>query len=213
MQTSKEVSILPIQSSYEVDGKTIKAEVLNEEPLIMKLHNVLTDEECEKLIENARDRLHRSRLANKEISNIRTSSGMFFEENENPFINEIERRIAKIMNLPIEHVEGLQVLHYEPGQQFKAHFDYFGDNHPSSHNNRISTLVLYLNDVEKGGETTFPRLNISCKPNKGDAVYFEYFYQNKELNELTLHSGDPVIKGEKWVATQWMRKQRIRERI
>ncbi|MED4041098.1 2OG-Fe(II) oxygenase, partial [Niallia taxi] len=37
-----------------------------------------------------------------------------------------------------------------------------------------------------------------------------YFYNNEDLNELTLHGGAPVIKGEKWVATQWMRKQKIR---
>ena len=70
-------------------------------------------------------------------------------------------------------------------------------------NNRISTLVMYLNDVEEGGETFFPKLNLSVHPRKGMAVYFEYFYQDQSLNELTLHGGAPVTKGEKWIATQW----------
>lgn len=52
-------------------------------------------------------------------------------------------------------------------------------------------------DVEGGGETAFPMLNLSVFPNKGMAVYFEYFYSNHELNELTLHAGTPVIQGEK----------------
>ena len=206
-----EVSILPIQSVYFIGERTITAEVLNEEPLIIKFHDVLTDEECQALIDSAKSRLQRSKLAKKEVSQIRTSSGMFFDENESPLINEIEKRVASLMHLPIENAEGLQVLHYEPGQEFKAHFDYFSDQHPSSQNNRISTLVLYLNDVEEGGETTFPNLGITCTPTKGAAVYFEYFYSNPKLNEQTLHSGEPVIRGEKWVATQWMRKKQIRK--
>ncbi|WP_339262362.1 2OG-Fe(II) oxygenase [Solibacillus sp. FSL W7-1472] len=208
-----EVSILPIQSVYSIDNRTITAEVLHEEPLIVKFLNVLSDEECQNLIDCASSRLERSKLAKKEISSIRTSSGMFFEENENPLISEIEKRISSLMHLPIEHAEGLQVLHYEPGQEFKPHFDFFGPNHPSSSNNRISTLVVYLNDVEEGGVTTFPNLGIVNVPKKGTAVYFEYFYNDQKLNELTLHSGEPVIHGEKWVATQWMRKKQIRERF
>ena len=207
---TNEVSILAIQSMYSVDNYVITAEVLNEEPLIVKFHNVLSDEECQTLIECAASRLKRSKLANKEFSQIRTSSGMFFDDNENPLITTIEKRVSRLMNLPIEHAEGFQVLHYEPGQEFKAHFDYFSEHHPSSKNNRISTLVMYLNEVEQGGETTFPNLGLTVTPTKGSAVYFEYFYNDQRLNELTLHSSAPVIRGEKWVATQWMRKQQIR---
>ncbi len=207
-----EVSILPIQSVYSIDNYIITAEVLHEEPLIVKFSNVLSDAECQALIDCASSRLERSKLAKKEVSQIRTSSGMFFDENENPLITKIEKRIASLMHLPMENAEGLQVLHYEPGQEFKAHFDYFGQNHPSSNNNRISTLILYLNDVEEGGATTFPNLGLANTPTKGSAVYFEYFYTDQKINELTLHSGEPVIRGEKWVATQWMRKKQIRER-
>ncbi|GIP28611.1 2OG-Fe(II) oxygenase [Paenibacillus sp. J23TS9] len=206
-----EVSILSIQSVYSIDNHIITATVLNEEPLIMKFDHVLSDEECQALIESAASRLEKSKLANKEVSQIRTSEGMFFDKNESLFITIIEDRISSLMQVPIAHAEGLQVLHYEPGQEFKEHYDFFGPNTPSSQNNRISTLIMYLNDVEEGGETRLPNLGITVKPVKGSAVYFEYFYNNQTLNELTLHSGEPVIRGEKWVATQWMRKQRIRE--
>lgn len=207
----KEVSILPIQSVYSIDNHMITATVLHEEPLIMKFDHVLSDEECQTFIETAVSRLKQSKLANKEVSLIRTSSGMFFEENESPLVTLIENRISSLMHVPVAHAEGLQILHYEPGQEFREHYDFFGLNSPSNHNNRISTLIIYLNDVEEGGETRLPKLGITVKPIRGSAVYFEYFYNNQALNELTLHSGEPVIRGEKWVATQWMRKQRIRE--
>ena len=114
------------------------------------------------------------------------------------------------MNIPIEHGESMQILRYTPGQEYKAHYDYFSSTSQAAKNNRISTLIMYLNDVEQGGETFFPKLNLSVTPKKGMAVYFEYFYTDNDLNELTLHGGSPVIAGEKWVATQWMRKQKVR---
>lgn len=205
-----EQSILPIQNEYIIGERVIKATLIHDEPLIVKFHNVLSSQECEQLILASKDRLKRSKLAYKEENNIRTSSGMFFDENENNFIAEIEQRIAQLMHVPLHHAEGLQVLHYAPGQEFKAHFDYFSETHPSAANNRISTLIVYLNDVEEGGETSFPELNISVAPEMGCAVYFEYFYQDDKINEKTLHCGEPVIKGEKWVATQWMHKQSFR---
>jgi prolyl 4-hydroxylase len=119
-------------------------------------------------------------------------------------------RISDLMGPSIEYAEGLQILKYLPGQEYKAHHDYFTSTSKASKNNRISTLIMYLNDVEEGGETYFPKLGFSVSPKKGMAVYFEYFYHNTELNDLTLHGGSPVVKGEKWVATQWMRKQKVR---
>lgn len=181
-----------------------------EEPLIVVLGNVLSDEECEELIKLSTDKMKRSKIGTtREENALRTSSSMFIEESENLIVAGIEKRIAAVMNIPIEHGEGLQILQYTPGQQYKAHHDFFSSS-SSVTNNRISTLVMYLNEVEQGGETFFPHLNFSVTPRKGMAVYFEYFYNDQTLNDLTLHGGAPVEIGEKWVATQWMRKQKIR---
>lgn len=182
-----------------------------EEPLIVILGNVLSHEECDELIRLSEDRVQRSKIGIVgETNELRTSSSMFFQENENEFIAGIEKRISQIMSIPVEHGEGLQILHYGMGQEYKAHVDFFST--PAQHvsNPRISTLVLYLNDVGQGGETYFPKLNFSVTPHKGMAVYFEYFYHDPTLNELTLHGGAPVIQGEKWAATQWMRRQQYR---
>lgn len=193
------------------NDKEINVLIKNEEPLVLVLENVLTDKECEQLIQLSKDRLDRSKIGTThEVNEIRTSSGMFFENAENELITKIEKRISEIMCIPVEHAEGIQVLNYKPGQEYKPHFDYFSEASKAANNNRINTLVMYLNDVEKGGETLFPNLEISVEPKKGTAVYFEYFYTNEELNKLTLHSGNPVEKGEKWVATQWMRRKKIR---
>ncbi|MBA2937378.1 2OG-Fe(II) oxygenase [Paenibacillus sp. CGMCC 1.16610] len=180
-----------------------------DEPLILILDNVLSYSECDSLIDLANNRMQRAKIGNSHVvSNFRTSSNMFFEESENEMIQKIETRISELMNIPISHAEPLQILHYKVGEQYHPHFDYFTSENVV--NNRISTLVMYLNDVEKGGETHFPSLRFSVTPKKGSAVYFEYFYNDNCLNELTLHAGKPVEVGDKWVATQWMRRQRYR---
>jgi len=180
-----------------------------EEPLVVILGNVLSDEECCELISLSKDKLNRSKIGGtREVNEIRTSSSMYFEESENNLITNIEKRVSAIMNIPIEHGEGIQILKYTPGQEYKAHYDYFSSSSKAAKNNRISTIVIYLNDVESGGETYFPKLNLSVSPKKGMAVYFEYFYNDQNTNEQTLHGGAPVIAGEKWVATQWMRRKK-----
>lgn len=210
--TIKELTIFNhVGNKIQTEDREINIIARLEEPLIVVLANVLSDKECDELIRLSKERLRRSKIgASRKIDEIRTSKGMFFQDAENELIARIEKRVASTMNIPIEHAEGLHVLQYKTGQEYKPHLDYFSST-DAQENNRISSLVMYLNDdVEKGGETIFPHLKFSVSPQKGMAVYFEYFYNDSSLNELTLHGGSPVIKGEKWVATQWMRRQRIR---
>ncbi len=192
------------------EDREIKIIARLEEPLIVILGNVLSDEECDDLINLSKDKIHRSKISNARVDNMRTSSSTFLEESENIIVSRIEKRISQIMNIPTEHGEGLQILNYQIGQEYKAHFDFFTSTNKVINNPRISTLVMYLSDVEHGGETYFPKLNFSVSPQKGMAVYFEYFYNDQDLNEQTLHGGAPVIVGNKWAATQWMRRKRIK---
>ncbi|MCP3738101.1 2OG-Fe(II) oxygenase [Rossellomorea sp. BNER] len=210
--TVKEQTIFHhIGNKIQTEDREIKIIARFEEPLVVVLGNVLSDEECDELIKLSKDGMQRSKIGNtREVDDLRTSSSMFLQGNENDIITRIEKRISHIMNIPVEHGEGLQILNYKIGQEYKAHFDFFSAANKPVSNPRISTLVMYLNDVEEGGETFFPKLNFSVSPQKGMAVYFEYFYDDHTLNELTLHGGAPVMNGSKWAATQWMRRKKLR---
>jgi prolyl 4-hydroxylase len=180
-----------------------------EEPMIAVLGNVVSEAECEELIYLSKDRMNRSKIGSRhEVNDIRTSSSTFLPEDD--VTTRIENRLAQIMNVPVEHGEGLHILNYKPGQEYKAHYDYFKSKGGPTNNPRISTLILYLNDVEAGGETYFPHMNLSISPHQGMAVYFEYFYSDPVLNERTLHGGSPVAVGEKWAATMWVRRKQYR---
>jgi prolyl 4-hydroxylase len=211
LPTKEQTIFNHVGNKIKTDDREINIIARLEEPLVVILGNVLSDEECDQLIEFSKHRIQRSKIGNdRQVNEMRTSSGMFFEEGENEVIARVEKRISQIMNVPVTHAESLHILNYEVGQEYKAHFDYFASTSKAASNPRISTLVMYLNDVEEGGETYFPKLNFSVSPKKGMAVYFEYFYTDQSLNELTLHGGAPVVVGDKWAATQWMRRQRIR---
>ncbi len=187
-----------------------------EKPFILHLDNVLSAEECEQLISLSSERLKPSKVVDsvtgeERVASGRTSKGMYYSLMENSFIAKLEKRFEEITSYPIEHGEGLQVLNYLVGEEYKAHFDYFPTNKVdhSKGGQRIGTLLLYLNDVEEGGETVFPKAGVSIVPKKGSAVYFHYTNSMGQVDRMSVHSSIPVIRGEKWVATKWIRESKI----
>ena len=176
-------------------------------------------EECNELIRLSRIKLQRSTIVDpasgkETVIQERSSYGTFFANNETEFISKLERRIAAVMQWPAENGEGLQILNYKVGAEYKSHYDYFPPGDPGSAvhlakgGQRVSTLVIYLNDVEEAGETMFPEIGLSVTPKKGSAVYFEYCNSKGQVDPLSLHCGVPVVAGEKWIAPKWMRQRR-----
>ena len=150
------------------------------------------------------------------IDQARTSRGMFFEAEDNdPIIREIESRISLLTLMPLENGETIQVLHYQTGGEYEPHHDYFdpltvgGAAHLKRGGQRIASFLMYLNTPKAGGETIFPDLKIKVKPHKGDALLFFDCTPDGNIDPLTLHGGAPVRKGEKWLATKWLRQDRF----
>jgi prolyl 4-hydroxylase len=188
-------------------------------PVLVLFDNLMSPEECDELIRLATVKLKRSAIVDpatgeSKVIDDRSSYGTFFHVNENDFIARLDRRIAELMHWPVEKGEGIQILHYPVGGEYKAHFDYFPPKDPGSQTHlerggqRVSTLVMYLNDVAEGGETTFPSIHLAVNPKKGAAAYFEYGNDLGQVDPLSLHAGCPVLAGEKWIATKWMREHR-----
>ena len=72
---------------------------------------------------------------------------------------------------------------------------------------RVATLVMYLHEPEEGGDTYFPEIELSVRPRRGSAVYFEYHNERGQLDARCLHAGTPVLRGHKWIATKWLRQR------
>jgi prolyl 4-hydroxylase len=185
-------------------------------PRVIVLGGVLSDQECDELIALSRERMRRSEtfLLDEGVSVVheaRTSEGMFFNRGENELCRRIEARLAALCQWPLENGEGLQILRYGPGAEYKPHYDYFDPEQPGSHKalgsagQRVASVVIYLNTPTRGGATTFPDAGIDVSPIKGNAVFFSY--DRPHPMTKTLHGGAPVLEGEKWVATKWLRER------
>ena len=185
-------------------------------PRLAVFGNLLSGDECEALIAAARPRMARSLTVaahseGEEVNEDRTSDGMFFQRGETPVVQALEARIAQLLNWPLENGEGLQVLRYRPGAEYKPHHDYFDPAEPGTPailrrgGQRVATLVIYLNTPTQGGGTTFPEVHLEVVPQRGNAVFFSY--ERPHASTRTLHGGAPVLEGEKWVATKWLRER------
>ena len=188
------------------------------EPRVMVFGNLLSSEECDEIIALARTRLARSETVQTatgatEVNEARTSQGMFFDRGEHAVCKRIELRMAALLNWPVENGEGLQVLRYGPGAEYKPHYDYFDPDQAGTPTilkrggQRVASLVCYLNTPTLGGATVFPDVKLDVAPLKGNAVFFSY--DRPHPLTRSLHGGAPVIEGEKWVATKWLREGRF----
>ena len=199
--------------------RTVNLLLTMAQPRIVVFAHLLSPEECDAVIAAASTRMARSltvatQTGGEEINDDRTSDGMFFQRGESPLIQRIEERIARLLNWPIENGEGLQVLHYRPGAEYKPHYDYFDPTEPGTPSilrrggQRVGTLVIYLNTPDKGGGTVFPDAQLEVAPQRGNAVFFSY--ARPDPTTRTLHGGAPVIAGDKWIATKWLREREFK---
>ena len=184
-------------------------------PRVVVFGNLLSDDECESLIELSQPKLARSQTVDnqtggEEVNSARTSDGMFFSRAETPVVERVERRLAELLKWPFENGEGLQVLRYRTGAQYVPHYDYFDPAQPGTARmvqrggQRVATIVMYLRTPERGGATVFPDIGLEVQPVKGSAVFFSYDRPHPDTK--TLHGGTPVTLGEKYVATKWLRQ-------
>jgi prolyl 4-hydroxylase len=199
-------------------GRKVKVLMSMRNPRVVVFGGLLDDAECDQVIALAQPRMLRSETVDvatggSEVNSARTSRGMFFSRGESELIRRIEARLGALLNWPIENGEGLQVLHYLPGAEYKPHYDYFDPAQPGTApilkrgGQRLGTVVMYLNTPERGGGTTFPDVELEVAPVRGNAVFFSY--DSPQPSTRSLHGGAPVIDGEKWVATKWLRAGRF----
>ncbi|GJM96710.1 hypothetical protein PR202_ga13572 [Eleusine coracana subsp. coracana] len=219
--------------SGESAPSLIPYQILSWQPRALYFPQFATSEQCDNIVQVAKARLEPSTLALRKgetaesTKGIRTSSGTFLTANEDPSgtLAEVEKKIARATMIPRNHGEAFNVLRYEIGQKYASHYDAFDPaQYGPQKSQRVSSFLLYLTDVEEGGETMFPYENgenmdtgydyekcigLKVKPRKGDGLLFYSLMINGTIDPTSLHGSCPVIKGEKWVATKWLRDHTV----
>jgi len=207
------------QPTLHAGDREVRVVMAMQSPRIVVVSGLLSADECGELIALARTRLTRSETVEtatggSAVNAARTSDGMFFKPAEFAVCARLEERLAALVDWPLENGEGLQILRYRPGAEYKPHYDYFDPAEPGTPTivkrggQRVGTLVMYLNTPGKGGGTTFPDVHVEVAPQRGNAVFFSY--ERPHPSTRTLHGGAPVLAGEKWIATKWLREREFK---
>ncbi|HEX7324459.1 MAG TPA: 2OG-Fe(II) oxygenase [Rhodanobacteraceae bacterium] len=180
---------------------------------------IATDAEIEHLIALARPRLQRSGVVADAPAQAtdarRTSASCFLPLGCDAVVAGLEARMSALLGLPVQNGEGLQILHYKHAQEYQPHWDYFTRDTDFERRTlavsgqRVGTLILYLSDVDEGGATYLPTLDVAVHPRLGMALWLDYLSAGK-VDPRSLHGGTPILRGEKWIATKWFRERAYR---
>ena len=200
------------------EDKIIPMQVLCTEPRVVSIGRFLSEAECEHIIQVGHYLgLRRSTVSESAIKTLdRTSSTVWLERKFSPIIDSIVKRIGNVLGIDenLLHLntssESLQFVHYLEGELYRPHVDY-GTDLP---NNRFITFLMYLNNVETGGNTSFPEASQECKgesgyfgvrPKKGSAAWFYDLFPDGNVDSLTLHFAEPPTNGsQKFMTNLWI---------
>lgn len=191
----------------------------SENPPVYEVEDLVDPEMCDYLMNRAAPHLEPARTVDPQTgepvrNTLRTNSAMAFTgERMDIAIHLVERDMTHLARAPVAAAERLALLRYGVGEEYKPHFDYINPHARDAQSEyqrrgqRIKTIFAYLNTVEGGGETEFPRLGLKIGPRRCGGVLFRNVDLDGKPDAATLHAGCPVTGGEKWLATLWIRER------
>lgn len=202
----------------DVEDREIRILMTVNSPRVVLLEGLLSAEECDALVEFSRAKMVRSTVVDPNtgegiVHDARTSESSVLSVDDCPLVKRLEQRIEGLTGIPSRNGEPLQLLRYGLSNEYQPHHDFFEAAIPGDAQQlllggqRLATIILYLNDVKSGGETVFPHLGLEVVPRKGSALFFAYARSETDLDYQSLHGGRPVLAGEKWIATKWLRER------
>ncbi len=186
-------------------------------PRIFRFKGLLSDEECHHLIAVARPFLRPAMVLDRGTGERihdqarRSMNARIIDPLRDLVVCTVESRLARCSLLPPGNAEPISILCYRPGDEYRPHADYYDPARPGSATGlalggqRIATFLAYLNDVDAGGETAFPLIDVSITPKRGDGLLFFNCLPDGSPDRQTLHAGQPVEVGEKWLLSRWIR--------
>lgn len=199
-----------------------KPQVIAPEINLLTLDNFLCDLDCAWFKLRSKDHLQAAGVVDgasgeQVVSDVRTCQyAQLIPDSKDWILLDFEWRVAGATNIIRKCGEVTNVLWYQPGQHYKAHYDAFHPKDPGrvvamkDGGQRVRTALCYLNTPEKGGETKFPRLEQAVKGKKGMLILFDNVDNQGNLLEQSLHQGVEVTDGEKWLISKWLREETTR---
>ncbi|XP_041673581.1 prolyl 4-hydroxylase subunit alpha-1 [Drosophila eugracilis] len=189
----------------------LKLEEHSLDPYVVTFHDMLSPQKISQLREMAVPRMRRSTVnplpgGQTKKSSFRVSKNAWLEYESHPTMKGMLQDLKDATGLDTTFCEQLQVANYGVGGHYEPHWDFFRDpdHYPAEEGNRIATAIFYLSDVEQGGATAFPFLDIAVKPQLGNVLFWYNLHRSLDMDYRTKHAGCPVLKGSKWIGNVWI---------
>ena len=196
-------------------------EVLSWSPRVFLYRGLFTAEERCHLIGLARPFLRPARVLDRQTGERsidqarRAHTARLMDPLRDVVVWQLEQRLAALALLPPENAEPFTIIRYGSGDEYRPHADYYDPEDPGSRvgldqgGQRVATFLAYLNRPEGGGATAFPRRGVTVPAAPGTGLLFFNCHPDGSPDSDTLHAGEPVTAGEKWLASRWIRADRF----
>ena len=190
---------------------------VHDDPVVCVFEDFLAEEETQALVAAAKPKLKQALVSAGQTgveSAGRSGSNCWIPHGLNPVIEELSLRVAEVVGIGLEYAESLQVVHYAETQEYAPNYGAWdagterGQRCMVKGGQRMVTCLLYLDEPEEGGATSFPNLDMEVRARKGRMLLFHNCHPNSVIRHPdSLHGGMPVLSGEKWACNFWFRER------
>ena len=195
----------------------------NDKQMIAVVHDFISQEECEEILAYSWQNMERSTVASKDGKgqkhDKRTGSNTWLQHDASPIIKGVADRISQMVRMPLKNAEPFQVVYYKENEEYNYHWDSFDESdhvateeYTKNGGQRLITVLGYLRDVPKGGETGFNHLGVNIQPRRGSVIVWWNVEPNTTKREIkSQHAGLPVLEGEKYAFNLWFRENEFKK--
>ena len=195
----------------------------NDKQMIAVVHDFISQEECEEILAYSWQNMERSTVASKDGKgqkhDKRTGSNTWLQHDASPIIKGVADRISQMVRMPLKNAEPFQVVYYKENEEYDYHWDSFDESddvateeYTKNGGQRLITVLGYLRDVPKGGETGFNHLGVNIQPRRGSvSVWWNVEPNTTKIEIKSQHAGLPVLEGEKYAFNLWFRENEFKK--
>ena len=195
----------------------------NDKQMIAVVHDFISQGECEEILAYSWQNMERSTVASKDGKgqkhDKRTGSNTWLQHDASPIIKGVADRISQMVRMPLKNAEPFQVVYYKENEEYDYHWDSFDESddvateeYTKNGGQRLITVLGYLRDVPKGGETGFNHLGVNIQPRRGSVIVWWNVEPNTTKREIkSQHAGLPVLEGEKYAFNLWFRENEFKK--
>lgn len=195
-----------------------ETQLLNESVALKVAKNALSEFDCRYMVQRFANQVKPSTIVDPQtgaqmLNPYRTAACVsIIPEYMDWIALSIEYKMALFSGTQRQNGEVMNLIQYLPQQRYLPHFDAIVGDSPNlkaqlaNGGQRVCTVLAYLNEVESGGETSFPKLQIKVKPNVGDLLTFRSVDSDGKIIQGSYHAGEAVLQGKKWLLSKWIRQ-------